>query len=111
MSWRERIGGRPAEDTSFAASSSQQDGIDSEAAEMFGVGPGAVHPCWQPVTLPSGLHIFENRYTGSEPSQSCICALAGSQHTTGKQLHLLSALENAMACSTADKAFHMAANS
>ena len=64
MSWRERIGGKYADDTSFAVSSSQQDNADAEAAEMFGVGEGAVHPCWQPVTLPSGLHIYENRYTG-----------------------------------------------
>ena len=64
MSWRERIGGKSADDGSFAASTSQQDSADAEAAEMFGVGEGAVHPCWQPVTLPSGLHIYENRYTG-----------------------------------------------
>ena len=64
MSWRERIGRRPAEVPSFVASSSQQDSMDAEAADLFGVGEGAVHPCWQPVTLPSGLHVFENRYTG-----------------------------------------------
>lgn len=64
MSWREQIGGKSADDTSFAVPSSQQDSADAEAAEMFGVGEGAVHPCWQPVTLPSGLHIYENRYTG-----------------------------------------------
>ncbi|KAL0047258.1 hypothetical protein WJX82_010979 [Trebouxia sp. C0006] len=62
MSWRERIGG--SSDCSCDPSSSQQDSIDSEAAGMFGVTEGALHPCWQPVTLPSGLHIFENRYTG-----------------------------------------------
>lgn len=65
MSWRERIGGKSAEDATFAVSSSQQDSADAEAADMFGVGEGAVHPCWQPITLPSGLHVYENRYTGN----------------------------------------------
>jgi len=62
MSWRERTGGSP--NCNGTPSSSQQDSIDSEAAGMFGLTEGALHPCWQPVTLPSGLHIFENRYTG-----------------------------------------------
>lgn len=68
MSWRERIGGKAADDASFAVSSSQQDSADAEAGEVFRVGEGAVHPCWQPVTLPSGLHIYENRYTGHIPT-------------------------------------------
>lgn len=64
MSWRERIGGRIGQDGNFAPASSLQDSIDVEAASMFGVGEEAQHPCWQAVTLPSGLHVFENRYTG-----------------------------------------------
>lgn len=74
MSWRERIGGKSADDASFAVSSSQQDSADAEAGEVFGVGEGAVHPCWQPVTLPSGLHIYENRYTGHIPTSVNIAA-------------------------------------
>ncbi|KAL0039084.1 hypothetical protein WJX77_007371 [Trebouxia sp. C0004] len=62
MSWRERVGG--SNDCIDNPSSSQQDSIDSEAAGVFGLMEGGLHPCWQPVTLPSGLHIFENRYTG-----------------------------------------------
>lgn len=76
MSWRERIGAKSADDATFAASSSQQDSADAEAAEMFGVGEGAVHPCWQPVTLPSGLHIFENRYTGRFPYRVLLMQLS-----------------------------------
>ena len=64
MSWRDRIGGSSDCSGDPFPSSSQQDSIDSEAAGMFGLTEGALHPCWQPVTLPSGLHIFENRYTG-----------------------------------------------
>ena len=64
MSWRERTGGSSDCSGHSFSSSSQQDSIDSEAAGMFGLTEGALHPCWQPVTLPSGLHIFENRYTG-----------------------------------------------
>lgn len=75
MSWRERIGGKSADDGSFAASTSQQDSADAEAAEMFGVGEGAVHPCWQPVTLPSGLHVYENRYTGHTHTTVTVAAV------------------------------------
>jgi len=64
MSWRERIGGSSDCSGDPFPSSSQQDSLDSEAAGMFGLMEGGLHPCWQPVTLPSGLHIFENRYTG-----------------------------------------------
>ena len=65
MSWREHIGGSTSQEPTCVPSSSLQDRIDAEAAAMFGVGEGAVHPCWQPVQLPSGLHVFENRYTGT----------------------------------------------
>ena len=65
MSWREHIGRNISQDGAFSAASSLHDSIDAEAAAMFELGEGALHPCWQPVTLPSGLHIFENRYTGT----------------------------------------------
>lgn len=64
MTWRERIGTSSLPEAAFWPSSSAQDTIDAEAAAMFGVGVGSLHPCWQPVTLPSGLKVFENRYTG-----------------------------------------------
>lgn len=80
MCWRERIGARPYPDRPRAgadliqnspskAGSSQDDSVDAEAEAVFGVRKGqgdqALHPCWQPATLPSGLQIFENRFTGT----------------------------------------------
>ena len=81
MCWRERIGAGqdsasprtgpgagPMLGSPNKAGSSLDDSVDAETEAMFGArrGPGgqSLHPCWQPVTLPSGLHVFENRFTG-----------------------------------------------
>ena len=77
MCWRERIGAgqnpdspsHEAEQFSFSpckAGSSLDDGVDTEAEAVFGAKSGGqeLHPCWQPVALPSGLQVFENRFTG-----------------------------------------------
>lgn len=65
MSWRERVGANINKGSALVPSTSRQDNIDAEASAIFGLGEGALHPCWQPVTLPSGLCVFENRYTGT----------------------------------------------
>lgn len=79
MCWRERIGTRPDPGSPCAtpgllqsspsqAGSSFDDSVAAEAEAVFGVSRGrggqVLHPGWQPVTLPSGLQVFENRYTG-----------------------------------------------
>ena len=100
MSWRERLGAKSTDIASVAQSSSQQDSEDAEAAEMFGVGEGAVHPCWQPVTLPSGLHIYENRYTGGTHATVTVAAMS-----------LLFALHTSMQQQLASKACRLALQS
>lgn len=76
MCWRERAGAGTSSSRQQAraldfdmggdtAGSSMDTSMDAEAAAVFeSDGMCTLHPCWQPVTLPSGLRIFENRYTG-----------------------------------------------